>query len=176
MTEKGGLKARNVSQKLSESDTAVSSSESEMDYYSESLVNISDMETSETSSSEEIVKCKKVKCKKKKKQRKETDSDSDTEGSSSTLKKKLKVKKKKIKKETQTETCKKRHKSPVKKSKVPVQKPKGGKMPVKANEVENLNLDIPEGDLDVNTLRTVKGCGRVSVAEDEWIKVMEFVQ
>ena len=49
-------------------------------------------------------------------------------------------------------------------------------MPVTASEVENLNLDIPEGDLDINKLRTVKGHGRVSVAEDEWIKVMEFVQ
>ena len=49
-------------------------------------------------------------------------------------------------------------------------------MPVEANEVENLNIDLPVGDLDVNKLRTVKGHGRVSVVEYEWIKVMEFVQ
>ena len=49
------------------------------------------------------------------------------------------------------------------------------KMPVEKEPVENPDLEIQEGKLNINKLRTVMGHGRVSVAADERIKVMEFV-
>ena len=59
---------------------------------------------------------------------------------------------------------------------MPVAKLKPMKSPVETDLVENKDVNIPEGDLDINKLRTVTGHGTVSVAADEWIRVMEFVQ
>ena len=59
---------------------------------------------------------------------------------------------------------------------MPVAKQKSTKLPVKTDPMEITDVNIPQGDLDINKLRTVTGHGRVSVAADEWIRVMEFVQ
>ena len=59
---------------------------------------------------------------------------------------------------------------------MPVAKQKSTKLPVKTDSMEITDVNIPQVNLDINKLRTVTGHGRVSVAADEWIKVMEFVQ
>ena len=59
---------------------------------------------------------------------------------------------------------------------MPVAKQKPMKSPVKTDPVESKDVNIPEGDLDINKLRTVTGHGTVSIAAGEWIRVMEFVQ
>ena len=42
--------------------------------------------------------------------------------------------------------------------------------------MEITDVNIPQDNLDINKMRTITGHGRVSVAADEWIRVMEFVQ
>ena len=74
--------------------------------------------------------------------------------------KKVQVKKKKIQKERPEP--KRRQKSPGKKQ--------------NTDPMEITDVNIPQDNLDINKLRTVTGHGRVSVAADEWITVMEFVQ
>ena len=59
---------------------------------------------------------------------------------------------------------------------MPVAKQKSTKLPVKTDLMEIMDVNIPQGDLDINKLRTVTSHGRVSVAADGWIRVMEFVQ
>ena len=59
---------------------------------------------------------------------------------------------------------------------MPVAKQKSTKLPVKTDPMETADVNIPQDNLDINKLRTVTSHGRVSVAEDEWIRVMECVQ
>ena len=59
---------------------------------------------------------------------------------------------------------------------MPVAKQKSTKLPVKTDPMEIMDVNIPQDNLDINKLRTVTGHGRLSVAADEWIRVMEFVQ
>ena len=57
-----------------------------------------------------------------------------------------------------------------------VPKPKGSKSPVKKDPVQNQDFVIPEGELDINKLRTITGHGRELVQLQMNGLVMEFVQ
>ena len=165
-----GKKRKKPETDSSSVDSELSSSESEIDYYSDSdtCFRISEFDSSELSSSTlKELKHKKIKSKKKvgkKRKQKASESDSDTtdvESSSSSSGKKKKLKKKKSK--TKTEP-------PVKKSKaVGKSVPKDLPLPAKS-------AGMKADDLDINKIRTVTGSGRVSVPCDQWIQLMEFVQ